>query len=327
MEKNAEAGVINIISKKPDNETKAKVGVELGEDNKRQYTLSASGPIVEDKLYIGLSANHYEKDGYIKNTLLGGYSNDKEHDYGRLHLRYTPTDDLEISLISSLLQKDNGDIDFRNGAHTPGEVSVSVDEQGYDKSTVTSHALKVSYDINDYLLESITTYRNVKSDALQVYTSSYSFDFQNDEDKYSQEFRLSNNSDIFKWVAGVSADKEESDETSSYVYPTSSSPYDPKLEGDSLGVFIHTDYAINEKFSLISGARYDKVNREREQSGTKLDVSDEEISPKISLKYQHNRNNMYYATISKGFVQVALAPVHHRDTQQNMKKKLYGTMK
>ena len=298
--KDAQAGVVKIITKQPNNETKAKLGLELGEDNKRQYTLSASGPILKDKLFVGVSAKHYEKDGYIKNTLLGGYTNDKDNNYGRLHLRYTPSDDLEISLISSKLNRDDGDFDYVQ-TNTAGEKSVSLDKQGSDKTETTSHALKVSYDINDYLLESITTYRNVKTDMLQVYSSNFSFAFQQDYDKYTQELRLSNNSDIFKWVAGIYADKEEIDETSSYIYPTTASPFDPKRDGNSLGAFIHTDYAINDKFSFISGARYDKVNREYEQSGTKLDLSESEISPKVSLKYQHNQNNMYYATISKGF--------------------------
>jgi len=156
--KEAEAGVINIITKKPDNDARGKVGVELGEDNKRQYTFSASGPVVKDKFYIGLSAKHYEKDGFIENTLLGGYTDDREHDYGRIHLRYTPADDLEISLISSKIEYDDGNLNYVI-PYTPGDKSVSTDEQGYDKSSTTTHALKISYDINNYLLESITTYQ------------------------------------------------------------------------------------------------------------------------------------------------------------------------
>jgi len=298
--KDAQAGVINIITKKPDNETRGKIGVELGEDNKRQYTLSASGPIIENKLFAGVSAKHYEKDGFIKNTLLGGDVNDRDNDYGRLHLRYTPTDNLEISLISSKLKRDDGAFDYGD-VYTPGDPSISVDEQGYDESSITSHALKVSCDIKGYLIESVTTYRNLKADSLQIFDYSFHFDFQQDYEKYSQEFRLSNNSDIFKWVAGVYIDKEEADESSNYIYPTAKYPYDPKIDGDSLGIFIHTDFAINDKLSFISGARYDNVNREFEQSTTKLDFSDDEISPKVSLKYQYDKNSMYYTTISKGY--------------------------
>jgi len=293
--KEAEAGVINIITKKPDNETKAKVGVELGSDNKREYSFSASGPIVQDKLYVGLSAKYYEKDGFIKNTLLGGYTNDKENKYGRLNLRYTPTEDLEISLISSKLQYDDGNIDFL-GSYT-GDKSMSTTNQGKDKSSTTAHALKISYDMNDYLFESITTYRKAKLDSLQDYVS-FMYNYLEEKEKYSQEFRLSNSSDIFRWVTGISTDKSEVI-TTSHVPGTTITPATTDLK--SLGVFIHTDYAINDKFSFISGIRYDKDNIDYVESTTKRDFSDSEISPKISLKYQHNENNMYYTTISKGY--------------------------
>ena len=53
--KNTEVGVINVITKKPDNETRGKIGVELGSDNKREYSFSASGPIIKDKFYIGVN--------------------------------------------------------------------------------------------------------------------------------------------------------------------------------------------------------------------------------------------------------------------------------
>jgi len=294
--KEAQAGVINVITKKPNNETKAKVGVELGEDNKREYTLSTSGPIVENKFYVGLSAKHYEKDGFIENTKLGGYTNDKENDYGRLHLRYTPNDDLEISFISSKLKYDNGNLDYIS-PYIPDVKSMSSNTQGYDKSSTTSHALKVSYDINDYLFESITTYRNVKSDSLLTYSFG-DYNYDRDDDKYSQELRLSNSNDIFKWVAGIYADKNEI-VYSSQLVNMASNPSTTKT--DSLGIFIYTDYAINDKLSFISGARYDKDNKEYEQATTKLDFSDSEISPKISLKYQYDQDSMYYATISKGY--------------------------
>ncbi len=299
--KEAEAGVINIISKKPDNETKAKVGVELGEDNKRQYTFNASGPIVEDKFYVGIAAKHYEKDGFIKNNTLGGYSNDKEHNYGKINLRYTPKDNLEISLISSILKYDNGDIDYVDST-SYGDRTISTDQQGYDKSSITAHALKISYDINDYLLESITSYRKIKTDSLQVYpTFNFNYDYDKEHDKYSQEFKLSNSSDIFRWVAGVYVDKEEVDDDSNYVYPTYLYSRQSVQKGNSLGLFIHTDYAINDQFSFISGARYDKDKKEYESATSDLEQSNNEISPKISLKYQHDKNSMYYATISKGY--------------------------
>ena len=304
--KDAQAGVINVITKKPNNETQIKVKGDFGSDNKKQYSLSTSGPILKDKLFLGLSAKHYEKDGFIKNTLLGGYTNDKQNNYGRINLRSTPNDNLEISFISSKLKYDNGDVDFLISSN-PKSKSISTNIKGYDKSSTTAHALKLSYDINNYLLESITSFRNQQVDTLQNYhfppKMDFHFDINRDHDKFSQEFRISNSGDSFKYLVGIYADKEKLDESSSYIYPTFSSPVSQTQESDSIGVFIHTDYTINNKLSFILGARYDKDNKgfEDKISNTKLDLSDNEISPKISLKYKANKNSMYYASISKGY--------------------------
>lgn len=189
--KEAEAGVINVITKKPDNEIRGKIGAEFGSDNKRQYTLNISRPIVEDKFYVGVSAKHYEKDGFIENTLLGGYTNDKENNYGRVHLRYTPCDNLDISLISSRLEYDNGNYDYVSGATNTDDRRVSADSPGYDRSDITAHALKVSYDINAYLLESITTYRYLDYDASTQYNTGTGYYDSTEIDKLAQEFRLS----------------------------------------------------------------------------------------------------------------------------------------
>lgn len=304
--KETQAGVINVITKKPNNETRIKLKGDVGSDNKKELSLSASGPIIKDKLFLGVSAKHYKKDGFIKNTTLGGFANDKEYDYGRLHLRYTPTDNLEISLITSKHKLDNGDGDF---AFTPNsdDRSITSSVQGYDESSTTSHALKVSYNINDYLFESITTHREYKTDALQNYHFATVYDFHAIIDKVhkktSQEFRLSNSSTSLKWLVGVYADKDKLDESSSYVYSSGAYPTDEIMDGNSLGVFVHTDYAITDKLSLILGARYDKdeSNYEDKNSNNNLEISNSEISPKVSLKYQYNENSMYYTTVAKGY--------------------------
>ena len=304
--KETQVGVVNVITKKPDNETRIKVKGDGGSDNKRELSLSASGPIIKDKLFLGVSAKHYEKDGFIKNRFLGGYANDKEYDYGRVYLRYTPSDNLEISLISSLHKLDNGDGDFAFTADVD-ERSIASGVQGYDQSSTTSHALKVSYVVNDYLFESITTHRKYKTDALQNYHFPPIYDFHAAIDKVhkktSQEFRLSNNSTSFKWLAGIYADKDTLDESSSYVYSSGAYPTEETVDGDSLGVFVHTDYAITDQLSFVAGVRYDKDknNYEDENSNTKIDISNDEISPKVSLKYQHDKNSMYYTTIAKGY--------------------------
>ncbi len=88
--KSAEAGVINIITLQPDNTFRGKVSVDGGEDYKKDVSLNVSGPIIQDKLFFGLSAQYYEKDGFIKNGYTGDEADNLSHWYGKGQLRWTP---------------------------------------------------------------------------------------------------------------------------------------------------------------------------------------------------------------------------------------------
>jgi len=299
------AGAINIITKKPNNETKGKVGVKLGSDSLKEYTAKISGPLVKDKFFMGLALKHYEKDGFITNTN-GGKTDDREHNYGKINFRYTPNDNLDISLISSLLKRDDGD-NTVNGKDSIDRV-VTNNLDTYDKSKTTSHALKISYDLDKYLLESITTNRKFNSKNFSNYHFSPNTDFHakgdSSYDKTSQEFRISNSSDTFKYLIGVYGDKDDNKISYDSYYPFGMYPSKQNIKGDSLGIFLHSDYSINDKLSFISGVRYDKDDKKLQDHTMGLDLSqsDNALSPKISLKYQKDKNHMFYSTISKGYI-------------------------
>ncbi len=300
----AEAGVINITTKKPTNETKGTVGVELGSDNKREYSVKASVAIIKDKLYLGVSAKHYEKDGFIKNTNIGGHSDDQEHNFGKIYLRYTPSDNLEISLISSLLKRD--DKDGVMGTQKKRENSSSA---AFQKPETFQNSLKVEYNKNDYKFTSVTTHfdSDVRSYRDFDFTSADMFQLKMDEDmkNISQEFRLSKKNDRLSWLVGVNAKHDDIYlyQNSMSVYPQYASLGIYDIEGDSYGIFSHADYMINDKLSILGGLRYDKNNIALKEDAKNIDIdsSYSELSPKIGLKYNFDKNTMFYTTISKGY--------------------------
>jgi len=298
--KGTESGVINIITKKPDNETKAKIAVELGSDNKRQYTLSASGPIVQDKFYVGLSAKHYEKDGFIHNAHLNKNADDIKNNYGKINLRYTPTDNLDISLISSKLKNDN------TGTPTGlknQEERVKYTNEEYTKTETALHSLKIEYDFGKYKFESITSKKELKDKWLMDYdyTPSFISYSQNDSttENTSQELRLSSNNDSLSWLMGLNYSKDEIDAETKTIWGGNSFT----ITGEAYGVFTHLDYQLNNKLSLIGGLRYDKhdLNTKEPAQNLDLDISFNEVSPKMGLEYNLNNNSMIYSTISKGY--------------------------
>jgi iron complex outermembrane receptor protein len=303
--KNTEVGAVNVITKKPTNETRARITGELGEDNKRSLAANISGAIIKDKLYLGVSGKHYEKDGFVENTTTGEPVDDREHNYGKIYLRMTPTDNLEASLISSYIKYDNGG---GSGSTEAENRTVSCDLDPFNKSSVWSNSLNISYALNDSLtVTSITAYRYFNEYLASDfdYTSDLSQKFHvladSKYETFSQELRANYEVDRINLVSGIfleSSDTEidkDRDTASGYVDGFTESTT------DSIGIFSHLTYKITDRLSALAGLRYDKVELEYESAGTNIDSSENELSPKVGLTYDLLENLMTYVTVSKGY--------------------------
>lgn len=115
--RNSLSGVINIITRKPGNTTRAALTGEYSlyrpdHGTVPGYTLqgNASGPVIRDKLYIGLAGQLKQSDGYIKNITLNDSQAARINRLnGRITFRFTPSDSLDISLNTDYLHTDDGD--------------------------------------------------------------------------------------------------------------------------------------------------------------------------------------------------------------------------
>jgi len=304
--KNTEVGVINVITKKPDNETRGKIKATLGTDNKRELAFSASGPIVKDKFYIGIAGKHYEKEGFIINTSKNTIADDREHNYGKVNLRWTPTDNLELSLISSKIKYNDG---ANLGGAKDKDRELSNDLDSYNKSEVILNALNIDYTINDKLFLTSTTaqrkYTEIGANDFD-YTDNPAWKFHifNNDSTYetlSQEVKLNYENKKIKVVSGIFLERSDvhmdKDRDTAWGFKKALEDTDT----DSLGLFSHLSYDINDKLSVLGGLRYDKVKQNYKNSTQTIDNDESEISPKIGLTYDFNKNLMTYATISKGY--------------------------
>ncbi len=285
--KNAEAGVINIVTRQPNNDLHGKVSVDVGEDYKKEVALNVSGPIIQDKLFFGLSGQYYDKDGFIKNGYTGGMRDDKEHWYGKGQLRLTPTDDLDISFIFSQLEYDNDGSTIglsEIGAAALG-LTASGDREVYsgfdekEESKGNAQALKVSYDFDDTLnLTSTTTHRffNLKyaidydSNPAEIMHST----IDSETETISQELRLASNTVKMSWVAGI-------------YYEESDSKATRESEGEAYALFGQLRYALTPSLGLTGGLRYESNDKDLQDpsTGNSFDGSWDDISPKFSVDY------------------------------------------
>lgn len=316
--KNTETGVINIISRQPGNEFKGKVSVAGGQDKKGDVSLSLAGPIQKDRLFFGLAGQYYQKDGYIENTNLGGMDDDRKHWFGKAHLRWTPMDDLDISLIASHLKYDEGgpNMNFTEkgaamfGLAAPQDRKVSSNLEGWNKTASDSQSLKIGYNLSDLItLTSVTTNRVYEDRTVADFDFSSATYMHSDKDgnykKMSQELRLDSSAKQLKWLVGLYYDKDQNDldfEVASMI-PPMASVSSRSINGDAWAAFANFTCPLPGQFSLVGGLRYEQQDQEFEDHIKKMKVDDswDALSPRIGLEYQFSSSIMTYAGASKGY--------------------------
>jgi len=328
--KGAEAGVMNIVTRQPDNDFKGKISVGGGKwlsseagDWLANASVYLSGPIVKDKLFFGVSGRYETKDGFILNTTLDDPQYERTNQFGKVKLRWGLTDKLEMSLMVSRFE--NSDDSHKIGLSTYGVsmynyyygltlselpsriVEIDLADEFYD-ITEDQQALKVDYDLTqNFRLTSITTNWRTQSDVLQdfditPYTLSHVRGMQ-DYKRTSEELRLSYAKDRFKWLLGTYLDTDDSD-TERITTSIYSNAHTHRIKsGDSYALFGSLTYPLTQRMSLTGGLRYEAADREFEDrlEGISREASWEDFSPKVALEYAFTQGVMAYVSAAKGY--------------------------
>src|SRR5690606_31418340 len=74
--RNASGGVINIITKQPENRMNGYVQMDYGSYNLQRYTAGIRFPLVTDKLYFGAAGMFSSRDGFFFNEFTGSSYDD-----------------------------------------------------------------------------------------------------------------------------------------------------------------------------------------------------------------------------------------------------------
>ena len=313
--KNTEAGVINIITRQPDNTFRGKVSTELAEDSKYKGMVSLSGPLQKDKLFFSIAGEYEQKDGYIEDIATGDTLDDREHGFGRGKLRWTPLDNLDISLIVSRLSRDDGGARMNltpEGAASLGLAAPQDRKYGknvdlYRDTESDMQALKAVYDINEtYTLTSITARKKFTSKTSDDwgFSSAEMMESASEDENctISQELRLNASAGKLKWIAGLYFDD---DHIESRLKKTLSGTItrDRETNGNSYAVFGQASYFLTQRINLVGGLRFEEQDMEYENylMDTSGDDSWNDISPKAALEYHITPDIMSYVSISKGY--------------------------
>ena len=328
--RNSESGIINIITKQPDNELRGKIFGEYGNydtshGNVDSYRTGGniSGPIVRDKLYLGLAGQWEDSDGFMKNE----YNDDEEagkidHINGRGTLRWTPTDRWDISLIADAMDtNDNqGYLRLLDGTFETDRHTINYDGEYYWEQEGNGQNLRVKYEGDAFNLLSVTGRRDYEQKValdtdLSPLPTMGSHSFKMEDDLLSEELRISspNNRGPFEWLAGLYGFKEETDiDFKSQAFGNRKTDIDIK----GYAVFGQGTYTLFDQLHLTAGLRYDYLDLEGDQTYEFIDpwtgipqsidygkdFDNDEILPKFSIAYDFVDNIMTYASVSKGYL-------------------------
>ena len=98
--KNASAGVLNIVSKKPGDDFRAFIDVSAFEDGEGRARVGLAGPIVPGRVAIGVNMMATTYRGNVRNLFNGERVNGSDKIGMRARLRFTPSDTVELLLTA-----------------------------------------------------------------------------------------------------------------------------------------------------------------------------------------------------------------------------------
>jgi outer membrane receptor protein involved in Fe transport len=216
--KNASAGVISIVTQKPQYEFGGSAEVTYGNYDAITVKGHITGPI-SDTVAFSIGGNYNRRDGYAQDLKLGTDVNDRNRYGVRGQLLFEPTDALSIRLIGDYDKIDENCCIAGNVIAGPtvaitnalaGGVSVDANNPfSYNvyNNFLSSNKIKnyggsaqIDYDLGNLALTSITAYRQVRADTNQDsdFTSADLIGEKSDYvdiDTFTQEFRVTSDFD------------------------------------------------------------------------------------------------------------------------------------
>lgn len=320
--RNSESGVVNLVTRQPDDQFNGKILTEYASYNSWRLGVNVSGPVARD-LFIGVAAQGKISDGYIENLYNGDdASGKKDRKDGRFTLRWTPADQWDLSYIADAMATNDQQNSYRYRntafASNPYEIRHNLTDE-YSDQEGWGQTLKAQFKGYTFDLVSIT--------GLRRYSHDYNTDMDCTDDAgpyfawggspssydvshMSEEFRISSpeKNQRFEWLAGLYSFKEAIDIMNEKPLWGMKANTDIDIEG--VAVFGQATFTFMEKIHLTAGLRLDHQRLNGTMTGTgsygiidqDQDLDYTEWLPKLCLSYDVTQDAMAYISMSKGYM-------------------------
>ena len=332
--RNALGGVINVNTTSPTSEFEASAMFEVGDYDLYHATGVVNVP-VSDQLMLRLAVDSHRHSGYFTSG-----ADDLREIAGRLSVLYVPTDDLSI-LVRGLAWHNGGkgygtadfpyidkDHWFQDGSFdTRGGISRDQDMYSISAEIVYNFG-------NDLTLTWLPGYQQFEGESSAIQQSGFSrgttlVSFE-ESDQFSNEIRLAQSTEQYKWVVGLYQYKAESPDNSLTFNISGYNDQPPpqfqakigpfSTDWESYGAFTQVTYSIRPGLRLVGGLRYSRDTKEGDGSQTNsltgegfgfpifgyswtFDKTWTNVSWKAGVEADVLDSSMFYANVSTGYQQ------------------------
>ena len=339
--KNASAGVINIVTKRPAKEMEVHLsGSWAWPDNERKISGYVSGPIT-DTLRFSISGRRNKRDGIIDNVFDGRKFNDRNDGGVRGKLEWAPNEALTATATADYYKRSAdcclwtfASIGGAPGAPetlalaagiVPGPDNFKQNLNGdvFSDSKSYGTSLQIDYQLGGgYTFTSISAYRRwftkdgLDSDSAPVNLLDVNFAFLK-QNQVSQELRIASPTGGFiDYVAGLYYFETGVHSASTQIFATVPLPFFYRLavidaETRNMAAFGQANINISDKFRLIAGARVlkEKVEADKYRDDARLKLHDSATASKsdsalvwrLGAQYDVTDDANLFATVTRGY--------------------------
>ena len=333
--RNTLGGLVNVTSVRPS--TSAWTGtfsVPFGNYGSWAVRGGASGPIVKDKVSLGVSFAQVDREGFTVNDVTGNDIDSRSAFTGKAQLMWQPTNAWEGRVIFSGERARDGDYSLHDvGALRSNSFHAARDFEGRTDRDVFGTTILARRTGGTVTFSSTTGFVNWKTQDLTDldYTPLPLVTRDNTEEdfQFTQEIRfasadstsvrLSDNAGL-RWQSGVFlfTQNYEQDAINSYspflVAPFPVSQHTPRsaLDDFGLGIFGQGTVTLGTDLDLAASARFDYENKNAlletffdptivPPNRVDAQESFSNVSPQFSMQYRFKPDQSFYATVGRGY--------------------------
>jgi iron complex outermembrane receptor protein len=333
--RNALGGLVNVTSARPSTSAwSGSFSVPLGNYGSWAVRGGASGPLVQDKVSLGVSFAEVHRDGFTVNDVTGNDIDSRSAFSGKAQLMWVPNEAWEGRVIVSGERSRDGDYSLNDvGALRANPFHAARDFQRRTDRDVFGTTILARRASGPVTFSSTTGFVNWKTQDLTDldYTPLPIIRRDNSEEdfQFTQEVRfasadstavqLSDNTRL-RWQSGVFlfTQSYEQDAVNSFspfvVAPLAVSQHSPRaaLDDFGLGLFGQGTVTVGTTLDLSAGARFDYERKKAlletffdpslaPPTQVDTDASFSNVSPQFSVQYGFQPDKAFYATVGRGF--------------------------